>query len=321
MDFKIVSINEVDWDQFEKVTPYSIFSQPKVFKICIDTFEADYRFAILSENDEIKAYLPLVIQSGHIGMIGYYEDHDLFDFAPLNYTELSHLVELVAHLRDWARSQNLELVLRELPLEIVRANDSLEFIKENDAIVPVCNIDMNLQAQEGKPIFKKKHRKEMRRKINRVNSEGIKYNIEIVTDDKVSAQAKFIEFFSKSPNDEKQKFIESKASEYFSRLIELEEVRLSVMRFNSEIVSVLLYFENNPYWHKDKTHRKVLYLYNMASDPEYYDYSPGLIHVNSVIMDVIKLGYDEFNFLRGAERYKFEIGANACNWNVKLVSK
>ena len=78
--------------------------------------------------------------------------------------------------------------------------------------------------------------------------------------------------------------------------------------FEEKLVSIAIYFE------KDKTR----YLYNMASDTDYYDYSPGLLHIAEFVEKTVENGYDEFNFLRGEERYKFEIGANSCSWNCKI---
>ncbi|MBP9758202.1 GNAT family N-acetyltransferase [Candidatus Dojkabacteria bacterium] len=318
MLFKVQNINEVDWDVLEKITPYSLFSETKTLKACMDVFENNYKFALLEEDGQVKAYLPLVIENQHVNLAGYFGDHDLFDFSPLNFIELKYLQELINKLINWTKENGMSLILREFPVEIVNLLKIQNLKISSDAIVPVCNIECNSQAQEGKPIYKKKHRKEMRRKLNRINAENINYKIELETTNKAEAKAKFLEFFSKSQNDEKQKFIESKAKEYFDKFLDFQEIKLSTMYFNEKLVSVLVYFENQDKWFRDKAGRKVLYLYNMASDPEYYDYSPGLIHVNSIIMDVIKAGYDEFNFLRGAERYKFEIGANACNWNIKL---
>src|SRR5690606_1659550 len=163
----------------------------------------------------------------------------------------------------------------------------------------------------GKPIHKKKHRKEMRRKFNKLKED----NIEIKFEKDVQKTKKlieiYLEFFARSSNQEKQKFIQSKASQYFNEILDIEVIKFSTMEFNKEIISILIYFENNDNWVMNKDGRKVFYLYNMASNTDFYHYSPGLIHVNSMIMDVIENRYDEFNFLRGSERYKFEIGANA----------
>jgi hypothetical protein len=312
MVLEIISKNEFDFVSISELTPYSPFSQIETIKACMEVFEYEYFFAVLKESDKIVAAMPLVKIDDSYMPAGYFGDQDVFDFNPISFKSIVNGIELIKELLKWAQDTNQKLLLREIPNELASAVSAK---KELDAIIPICNIDLNSHAQENKPIYKKKHRKEMRRKFNRLESEAIKLRIEYAVEKTAEVKSKFFEFFSKSSNDEKQKFIQTKAVEYFSKFLDLEEIKLSTLFFNDKLVSILVYFENDSKWAIDRSGRKVIYLYNMASDTQYYDYSPGLIHVNSMIMDVIQKRYAEFNFLRGAERYKFEIGANGCKWN------
>lgn len=316
MLLEIVKKEDFDWSSLAQLTPYSLFAEAKVIQACMDVFEHEYFFAVLKDEEQVLAALPLVKVDGVYMPSGYYGDQDMLDFVPLSFLNKETAVELLNQLLNWANENNEKLLLREIPNEI--ASNVINGNKHLDAIIPATNIDLNSQAKEGKPIYKKKHRKEMRRKFNRIESEKISIKIDYAVEKTDEIKAKFFEFFSRSSNDEKQKFIQTKAVEYFRKFVDFEQVKMSAMYFNESLVSILLYIENNPKWFVDKEDRRIVYLYNMTSDTEFYDYSPGLIHVNSMIMDVINKGYDEFNFLRGAERYKFEIGANACKWNIKI---
>ncbi len=54
-----------------------------------------------------------------------------------------------------------------------------------------------------------------------------------------------------------------------------------------------------------------LYLYNSAYEPDASRLSPGFILVSHLIEECIEREYEVFDFLRGPERYKYQLGAEA----------
>jgi CelD/BcsL family acetyltransferase involved in cellulose biosynthesis len=66
---------------------------------------------------------------------------------------------------------------------------------------------------------------------------------------------------------------------------------------------------------------KTFYLYNSAYEPEARRLSPGLIQVAHLIEESIERGFDTFDFLRGPERYKYQLGAQAVPLNNVRVLK
>jgi CelD/BcsL family acetyltransferase involved in cellulose biosynthesis len=52
----------------------------------------------------------------------------------------------------------------------------------------------------------------------------------------------------------------------------------------------------------------VLLLYNSGFDPNYREASPGLVLLARSIEDAIRNGFREYDFLRGGERYKYDLG-------------
>jgi CelD/BcsL family acetyltransferase involved in cellulose biosynthesis len=58
-----------------------------------------------------------------------------------------------------------------------------------------------------------------------------------------------------------------------------------------------------------------LYLYNSAYEPEARRLSPGLILVAHLIEEAIERDFHTFDFLRGPERYKYQLGAQAVPLN------
>lgn len=62
------------------------------------------------------------------------------------------------------------------------------------------------------------------------------------------------------------------------------------------------------------------YLYNSAYDPDLARLSPGLVHVSELVKNSIEEGLQAFDFLRGPERYKYQMGAQAVPLNnVRVV--
>ena len=59
----------------------------------------------------------------------------------------------------------------------------------------------------------------------------------------------------------------------------------------------------------------VFYLYNSAYEPEAGRISPGLMLVARLVEECIERGFERFDFLRGPERYKYQLGSQAVPLN------
>ena len=57
------------------------------------------------------------------------------------------------------------------------------------------------------------------------------------------------------------------------------------------------------------------YLYNSAFEPEAQRLSPGLVLVSELVQDAIDEDLRVFEFLRGPERYKYQLGAEPVPLN------
>jgi CelD/BcsL family acetyltransferase involved in cellulose biosynthesis len=64
------------------------------------------------------------------------------------------------------------------------------------------------------------------------------------------------------------------------------------------------------------------YLYNSAYEPDAARLSPGLVLVSELVKESIDNGLELFDFLRGPERYKFQLGAQAVPLhNVRILNE
>jgi CelD/BcsL family acetyltransferase involved in cellulose biosynthesis len=59
----------------------------------------------------------------------------------------------------------------------------------------------------------------------------------------------------------------------------------------------------------------VFYLYNSAYEPDAGRLAPGLVLVSELVRESIEKGLKRFDFLRGPERYKYQLGSQALPLN------
>lgn len=69
------------------------------------------------------------------------------------------------------------------------------------------------------------------------------------------------------------------------------------------------------------THEKTFYLYNSAYEPSARGLSPGLVLAARLIERCIDRGFGRFDFLRGRERYKFDLGAQVLPLSSVMVTR
>lgn len=109
-------------------------------------------------------------------------------------------------------------------------------------------------------------------------------------------------------------FMRPEIATFFARLarsfMPLGWMRLSLLEVNGTALSSTFGFEM----------RGTYYLYNSAYDPEARQVSPGLVLVSELVKAAIEAGIERFDFLRGPERYKYQLGGEAVPLhNVRIL--
>jgi hypothetical protein len=147
-----------------------------------------------------------------------------------------------------------------------------------------------------------KDRQELKRKMRRL--EKTKFDFSVSTSNDLS-RVEFDEFVNlhKASDFNKDKFMSKKMEEFFWDLIcikfEKWEIKLARLAIEGQAAASLLLFSNE----------NELLLYNSGFDPKLNYYSPGLMLNALLIKDAISSGVKTFDFLRGNERYKYDLGA------------
>ena len=75
-------------------------------------------------------------------------------------------------------------------------------------------------------------------------------------------------------------------------------LRLGILKLDARPVATTMCFDYND----------TVYLYNSGYDPQYRSLSVGLISKILCIKDSIERGRNKFDFLKGAEAYKYRLG-------------
>lgn len=147
-------------------------------------------------------------------------------------------------------------------------------------------------------------RKELKRKLKRL--ETIPYSFEIFPSSDTSIFSEFIRLHKLSDS-HKEKFMTLQMEQYFHDLAMVRksdwQMSIATLKIEEKYAAAILFFENET----------TAMLYNSGYDPAYKYYSNGLMLHALLIKRNIEKGLKVHDFLRGKERYKYDLGAKDLN--------
>ncbi|MFH0773414.1 MAG: GNAT family N-acetyltransferase [bacterium] len=142
-------------------------------------------------------------------------------------------------------------------------------------------------------------RKELKRKLKRLGS--VPYAVQYADRTNLNAFEEFVKLHRLSDVSKKQ-FMSEKMKSFFYDLYTLPipswHTKLAFLEIEHTPAAVVYYFEND----------EELLLYNSGYDPGYKQYSAGFLLFAYLIKDAIANGKKRLDFLRGNERYKYDLG-------------
>ena len=147
-----------------------------------------------------------------------------------------------------------------------------------------------------------KQRHEVRRKLRRLADEGkVAFRFIEGGSEVPAIMDTFFRMFVESRQD-KAEFMTERMKSFFSLLAEgMAEaglLKLGVLELDNRPLAEIMCFDYND----------CIYLYNSGYDPEYTSLSAGLLSKVLAIKESIELGKKKFDFLKGAETYKYHLG-------------
>lgn len=166
------------------------------------------------------------------------------------------------------------------------------------------------------------NRRELRRKMNRLDRElgANKYLlrcVDISEQSEVELKKYFAEFIRlvKLAEDKKQQFMTPEMEKFFWDLVNIKTENtwrpvLNFLEIEGKPVAAILTFENGAQ----------AWAYNSGYDPAYKFYSAGLLIHAFKIRDLIENKFKKYDFLRGNERYKYDLGAiDKKMYNIQII--
>ena len=286
----------------------TIFITPQWQKVWWDQFGDGAEMLLLSLQGQngIEGMAPLARREGTITFIGSQDLFDYNDFLVSKGAESRFYSYLLNHL-DGEEWETIELfsvpenspTLTYLPDLARRHGHSVE-VKEED-VAPGLNLPGSWDGYlEG---LSKKDRHELRRKLRRLYSADQEFRLSKVTDP-VEIENNLESFFvlMRTSRGAKHHFL-TPAREQFFRKVTAEMSMIGVFKLffldqGGQPVAAAMCFDYGP----------ARLLYNSGYDPAYHYFGVGLMLKALCLKDAIEDGKSYFDFLRGSEPYKYDLG-------------
>ena len=285
----------------------TVFVTPAWQRVWWRCFGGDYRSLILSLRDDGRdlGIAPLMVRDGVLSFIG---DSDLFDYhdflVPRGCEDRFYQV-LFGHLVDleW-ESMELKSVPQGSPtlrgIEEAAGRVGLHTQVQVEDVTPAVLLPDTWEGYLS--MLPKKDRHELRRKLRRLYAAGTVRQSECpspgVDEDRMNG------FFSlmRSSSREKADFLNPERERFFrafaAELSPGGTFRLFFLEIDGIRVASCICFD----------HSGEYLLYNSGYDPGYSPLSVGLLNKALCIKQAIEEGRRAFDFLRGSERYKYDLG-------------
>jgi CelD/BcsL family acetyltransferase involved in cellulose biosynthesis len=154
-----------------------------------------------------------------------------------------------------------------------------------------------------------KERRELKRKNRRIIREAPDATFRTATEESLETDLKYFVEMHRGAEGHKGHFMKPEIATFFERVahafMPLGWLRLDFLEIAGRPIATTFSFELN----------NTFYLYNSAYEPDLKRFSPGVVLVSRLIEEAIERRMKSFDFLRGQERYKYQLGAEAVPLN------
>ncbi len=311
----------VTQESFDRLTSYwrdprlglkwgSVFVLPVWLEVWWRTFQPEtelYLAALWNEADVI-GIAPLQIKGKEAYFLGSHDVCDYQDFVIVPGRESEFFDVLLDELAAKGVSQ--------LDLNPVRPDSTVisglvDMVKSRGGDATYQKVDVTVEMdlpgtwEEYLGGLDKKQRHEVRRKLRRLwGVDDVHYRCHEATPQDVDGLTDtFLKLFSLS-REEKADFMTSQMETFFhsiaQAMTEIKLLRYGILELESHPAAMIMGFDYN----------QALYLYNSAFDPQYNSLSAGLLSKVLCIKESIALGRKKWDFLKGAEKYKYQLGGS-----------
>jgi len=289
----------VTQESFERLTSYwtdsshrlkwgSVFVLPSWLEVWWREFQpgTELHLAAIRQKSDIIGIAPLQVKGKEASFVGSADVCDYLDFVIVPGRENDFFNALLDDLRQ----QGINL----LDLRPLRPDSTvvthLVGLAKNRGFEVLCqeeNVTLELDLpptwEDYLDALDKKQRHEVRRKLRRLWEAGnVDYRCLEVSPSVAAAMA------------------------------EIKLLRFGILQVDALAAAMIMGFDYN----------NSMYLYNSAYDPQYNSLNVGLLSKVLCIKESIKRGMKKWDFLKGAERYKYQLGGNEIRLsNCQIIIK
>ena len=311
----------VTLESFERLTSYwtdsrhrlkwgSVFGLPSWLEIWWREFqpETELYLGVARQQSEIVGIAPLQISGERAFFIGSADVCDYLDFVIVPGKESDFFDVLLDDLRQQGISH--------LDLKPLRPDSTvithLVGLAQDRGFEVLCQKEDVTVELDLPPVWEeylagldKKQRHELRRKLRRLWEAGdVEYRcLKVGLQEVGDLTDIFLKLFSLS-REEKANFMTARIESFFRSLTktmaEIKLLRFGILQVETQPAAMIMGFDYN----------ESMYLYNSAYDPQYNSLSVGLLSKVLCIKESIKRGMKKWDFLKGAEKYKYQLGGN-----------
>jgi hypothetical protein len=298
---------KLDWDALLKESATATFFQTKEWmQLWLKHFPHTYRLQGVFDGKDLIGIIPfLKTQAGQefIGLAPVLGKELVSDFGDI-ITKTSYERIVWQEVLVKIKSQISNIKNGPVAFNFIRENSpSFDILKQSGGILEVADvapfIELPKSWDEYLLSLDRHDRHELRRKMRKLEAEGA------TTRQGSPAKKEIDDFFRlvSLSSEQKRDFLTDQMKAFFTEMIgqfyALGIVRLIFLDLGGISIASILTFEY---------HNEVL-LYNSGFDPNYIRLSPGFILNAYAIKDAIGKENKRFDFLRGGERYKYDLGA------------
>ena len=300
---------QAEWEELlPSCATNTVFVTPWWQRVWWRHFGQDSELGILSvrENGAAVGIAPLMLKDGVVGFLGGSDLFDYHDFLVPRGNEVAfygavfdYLADTDWHTMDLSSLPEGSPTLHHVPAIAEQKGYSHAVMKES--VAPIADLPSTWdEYQAGLP---KKGRHELRRKLRRLERAGV--SRQYTCDDPRTLPERMQEFFRlhRVSRPDKAEFLTSEREAFFVDVaLELGargQFKLAFLELDGTPVASCISFD----------YLDSYLLYNSGYDPRYSSLSVGLVNKALTIREAIEAGKSHFDFLRGAERYKYDLGA------------
>jgi len=284
-----------------------LFVLPEWLRVWWDAFGGAADLSILSvrNQENVIGLAPLQLKGDSASLIGGTDVCDCLDFIVAAGREGEFFDVLLDHL-DQQGITYLELGF--LRADSTVLTDLVHVAENRKCKVSTSSEDITLELElptsweDYLGLLNGKQRHEVKRKLRRLYEAG-DVNFRVVEDAAEIPQhmPTFFELFKMSSN-EKAAFMTDQMTSFFQTLAgamaRSKILKLYMLELNDAPVAAAICFDFNA----------TLHLYNSGFDPRFHSLSVGLLCNVLSIKDAIQSGRQKYDFLKGAETYKYRLG-------------